>query len=135
ALIALLLIVVATSGWLLTMRGADMPEVLTLNNRGVGYMEQFNYPEAEQSFRQVVHKAPRWLPGQINLAIALLNQNTPKSLADATEILGRVLVKDRDNPHAHYCLGIILNQSGQIAEAGPHFEAVTRIDPSDPGGW
>ncbi len=117
---------------------AGMAEVLKLNNQGVGWIEQFDYPGAEKAFRRVVDKAPDWLPGRINLAIALLNQNSSATLDEASNMLRGVLAEDPDNPYAHYSLGIILTQNGGPAsmdEACQHFAAVTRIDPRDPGGW
>src|SRR5947209_8017542 len=51
----------------------DMAGVLHANNLGVGDMEQFRFADAAERFRQVRSLAPDWLPGRINLGIALLN--------------------------------------------------------------
>ncbi|MBI3465090.1 MAG: VCBS repeat-containing protein, partial [Planctomycetes bacterium] len=112
----------------------DMTEILRLNNLGVGHMEQYNYADAENAFRDIVAKAPDWIPGRVNLAIALLNQNKAEPLAESAAILRDILKADPNNPHAHYSLAIILNQSGE-REAAEHFEAVTRIDSADPHAW
>src|SRR5438477_12346596 len=50
----------------------DMARVLAANNRGVGHMEQFKFPEAVEDFEEVVRLAPDWLPGRINRAIAVM---------------------------------------------------------------
>ncbi len=42
---------------------------------GLGYMEQYEYAEAVEAFREVHRRAPGWIPGSINLAIALLNDS------------------------------------------------------------
>ena len=47
--------------------------VMTAHFKGLGYMEQYKYAEAADCFREVRRLAPGWIPGSINLAIALLN--------------------------------------------------------------
>ncbi len=113
----------------------SMSEVLRVNNRGVGLMEQFAYKAAAMIFEEVVHMAPDWRPGHINLGIALLNLNTPESKDRATRILRNVLAKEPNNLHAHFCLGIIFHEQGNIEEAYPHFETVTRLDPQGADAW
>src|SRR5690348_6581806 len=51
----------------------QLAPVLEANLVGRGLMEQFKYGEAADSFREVHRLAPGWIPGSINLAIALLN--------------------------------------------------------------
>ena len=46
---------------------------------GLGYMEQYEYREAVEAFREVHDRAPGWIPGSINLAIALLNDSGVKA--------------------------------------------------------
>ena len=115
----------------------DMAEIAKLNNRGIGLMDQLSatkYAEAAAVFQEIVDKAPDWQPGKINLAIALLNTAEPANLDRAVAIFNEVLSKS-DDPHAHYCLGIILVYRNDIAAAAPHFEAVTKIDPGDAHAW
>jgi hypothetical protein len=121
----------------------DMLAVLKANNRGVGYMEQYDFAEAVPVFEQVVDMAPDWLPGRINLGIALLNQQgeagarqkTSPNLEKARAVFEEILRQDKDNPYAHYCLGIILVNEFPADEAVAHFKAVTRIDPKDAYSW
>src|SRR6267142_2653285 len=78
----IILVVLLIIGWRLKWGAMpvvepDKPvtaEVLELNNRGVGFMEQFEYADAARLFEQVVEKAPDWIPGQVNLGIAVYNQ-------------------------------------------------------------
>src|SRR5438874_10435624 len=70
-------------GWHMFQRTSDAPKpppdmvkVMEFNTRGVGYMEQFRYADAEAEFAKITDAAPDWLPGHINLAMALFNQNT-----------------------------------------------------------
>ncbi len=105
------------------------------NVRGVGLMDQFDYAAAAQAFEEAVRLDPVWLPGQINLGIALLNTNEPANLQRALDLFQKVLDKDPDNVHAHYCMGIIYFYRNQLAEAAQQFETVTRLDPNDPHAW
>ena len=45
---------------------------------GLGHMEQYEYAKAAENFRKVHELAPGWIPGSINLAIALLNDTGVK---------------------------------------------------------
>ena len=111
------------------------------NLRGIGHMERFEYPAAVTDFEEVVRLDPDWLPGQINLGIALLNaasENQEKRqeiLKRASDIFRKVLEHDPDNLHAHYCLGLICLDQGRLGEAAPQFETVTRLDPTDAYAW
>jgi tetratricopeptide (TPR) repeat protein len=125
----------------------DMLAVYRANNRGVAYIEQFKdgYEKAVNEFEQVVEMAPEWLPGKINLGIGLLNlargggfkeEEKKQIYQRAIGLFNDVLAREPDNPHAHFCLGIIYYETDyNLQEARPHFEAVTRIDPNDPYGW
>jgi hypothetical protein len=116
----------------------DMKAVLEANNQGVGLTEQFKYAEAAAAFEKVVTLAPDWMPGRINLGIALLNTNTAPNIARARELFDGVLRQEPENPYAHFCLGILLRHEGNPDEqeaAAAHFEAVARLDPEDASAW
>lgn len=123
------------AAWWWTHRQPDMVAVLHANNRGVGHMERFEYEKAAAAFQECVAMAPNWRPGRVNLGIALLNTADEKNLDRAVQIFRDILKEDPDDPYAHYCLGIILQYRKQPDEVAPHFEAVTRIDPSDASAW
>ena len=128
---------------------AELSAVMAAHFRGLGYMEQYEYAKAVESFREVHRRAPGWIPGAINLAIALLNDTGTKveeakgagggsplgNFDEALDLLARVLDRDAGNPYAHFCRGIILEQQGRMLEAHRHFERVTEIDPSDAAAW
>ncbi|MCI0460611.1 MAG: FG-GAP-like repeat-containing protein, partial [Gemmataceae bacterium] len=135
--------------WFATPTPPDMTAVLAANTRGVGLMDQYRYEEAVKAFEEVVKSAPDWVPGRINLGIALMNagqeqkQGAPEqapqgrkhpNLKRATDLFREILKQEPQNPHAHYCLGIIL-QYQETGESLSHFEAVTRIDPRDAAAW
>jgi Flp pilus assembly protein TadD len=104
-------------------------------NRGVGLMEQFNFDAAAKEFARARTAAPEWLPARINHAIALLNTATDPNLDRARDELAAVLRDHPHDPHAHFCQGIIALHRNELDVAEPHFEAVTKIDPSDASGW
>ena len=144
-LVALILIGGVAAWWFFGWnreKPIDMVAVLRLNNRGVGQMEKFQYEEAIKSFDELIALAPDWQPGKINLGIALLNSPDSKyppvedpNLHRATRLFKEILKKDSDNPHAHFCLGVIFKYQNKIEEAKKHFAEVTRIDPHDPHAW
>src|SRR5262249_19616890 len=119
----------------ITSHPIDKVAIFRENNRGVGYMERFNYAKALESFERVNQMDPDWLPGKINLGIALLNIDDEQNRTRAIELFQGMLRQDADNPYAHFCLGILLNYRGLSEEAATHFEAVTRIDPNDAHSW
>jgi tetratricopeptide (TPR) repeat protein len=137
----LVLLVVALIGLAIWWRAQpDMIAVLQANNIGVGHMERFEKQQAVEAFEKVGKLAPRWVPGQVNLGIALLVRNDKDGnrhvdLERAVSIFNNVLRQEPDNPYAHYCLGFIFAFVGKQPEAATQFEAVTRIDPNDAQSW
>src|SRR5262249_13158652 len=95
-------------------RAVDPERLCAANNKGVGLMERFAYAEAARAFEAVVEMAPDWLPGRINLGIALLNaggtgkdpEDQERNLKRTRKVFEDVLRLDPDNKHAHHCLGL-----------------------------
>ena len=115
---------------------ADMVAAMSVNNRGVGLMEMFDYEEAVKAFDEVGKLAPDWLPGKINLGIALLNTRKPENMQRAVELYQNILKEEPQNPYAQFCLGVIFDEyKNNPEQARPFFEQVTRIDPSDAHAW
>lgn len=117
----------------------DMAKVVHANNQGIGYAENFQWPKAVDAFEEVVRLAPDWLPGRINLGIALLNNtDTPSSLERSRSVFQKILEQEPENPYAHFCLGILMTHEGkpeEIETAAAHFKVVTRVDPNDAAAW
>ncbi len=134
-LVALAMALTWAGWWYAKRTQADLLAALEANNRGVGHMERFEYDSAVAEFEQAVQLAPDWLPGRINLGIALLNTDRPPELERARQIFEGVLGKDADNPYAHFCLGILLKYQRDPEPAIRHFEAVLRRDPKDASAW
>ena len=64
--------------------------ILTHFNRGVGLMDRFQPVEAIKEFEAVVGLAPEWVPGRLNLGIALLNAQSDVYYVRAEKELARV---------------------------------------------
>jgi tetratricopeptide (TPR) repeat protein len=127
-----------------------LPEIMAAHLAGLGRMERFEYAQAADEFRKVHEIAPDWVPGTINYVIALLNDTGLKeeqkkknrggpdfknNFDEALALLAAVLKREPNNPHAHYCRGIILQYQGEMASAHADFSKVTELDPSDGSGW
>lgn len=125
-------------------------EVLRVHQRGVGHMERYvEYPQAIAAFREVHKLAPDWIPGSINLAIALLNSSGaeaeeakhgaagsgPSHFDEALALLDDVLKRDPENLSALFCRGIILEYLGQLDAAHAAFAEVNKRDPHDAHTW
>src|SRR5262249_43814109 len=114
----------------------SLSQVMRSHFEGLGYMEQYEYAKAVERFRKVHELAPGWIPGAINMAIALLNDTgvkveaakkarggagtPPDNFDEALKLLADVLDREPDNPYAHFCRGIILEQQGSLGEAHRH---------------
>ncbi|MFM8933284.1 MAG: FG-GAP-like repeat-containing protein [Gemmataceae bacterium] len=113
----------------------ESPEWLDRMNRGLAYLEQFNYEPATHQYEQALAIKPKDVATRINLAIALLNQAKPETLDKAVELLRGVLADQPENPYANYCLAIILQYRNDVEGALPHFEATAKASPDDAHAW
>ena len=138
--IVLLILLLAAAGgaaWWWRHRPVDWEAVYAQNNHAIAIMEGYHYSDAIPEFEKVVQMAPDWVPGRINLGIALLNAGGddsslfPRCKATFEEVLRR----QPDNPNAHFCLGILLMYQKDPAEAIRHFEAVLQKEPDDAYTW
>ncbi len=50
-----------------------LDSILKAHYHGLGSIERYDYEKAAESFRKVHELAPQWIPGSINLAIALMH--------------------------------------------------------------
>src|SRR6516225_1898790 len=123
--------------WWWRHRAVDWEAVYAQNNHAIAVMEGYHYVEAIPEFEKVVQMAPDWLPGRINLGIAELNASgddqslLPRCKATFEEVLRR----EPDNPHAHFCLGLLVMYQKDPSEAVRHFQAVLQKDPDDAYSW
>jgi hypothetical protein len=135
--VVLLLAAAGAGAWWWMHRPVDWEAVYSQNNRAIAIMDAFHYAEAIPEFEKVVQMAPDWLAGRINLGIALLNAggDDASKLPRCRTVFEEVLRRDPDNPHAHFCLGLLLMYQKDSTEAVQHFEAVLKKDPADAYSW
>ena len=112
-----LMAAVGIFAWRRVATHTDMVRVVHANNQGIGYAEQFQWSQASAAFEEVVRLAPEWLPGRINLGIALLNNtDTPGALEKSRALFEKILKQEPKNPYAHFCLGILMRHEGKPEE-------------------
>ena len=95
-------------------------------------MGRFDYADAAKAFGAVASARPDALDAQVNLAIALLNQQKSEDVARSESVLReRVLAIDARHRRGRYVLALLLLNDGRTAEALPHFRDVADADPPD----
>ncbi len=125
----------------------QLDNVIRAHYQGLGAMERYDYHTAAEAFREVHERAPGWIPGSINLAIALLNdtgnqeteaQKSAKPSAigstgfdKALALLAGVIEHDPSNLHAHYCRALINEDLGKLADANRDYQKVANTDQRD----
>ena len=130
----------------------ELDKVVRAHFEGLGHMERYEYRLAGDSFREVHERAPGWIPGSINLAIALLNDTGTQAAAAkkrggetavgnnfdaALGLLDAVVARQPDNLNAHYCRGLILEFLGgeNTRKAHQDFVFVAEKDSADGHAW
>jgi Tfp pilus assembly protein PilF len=109
--------------------------VVEAMNRGVGFMGQYRYDDAVQSFDEVLRLAPGLTEAQVNLAIARFNRNRKEDPDTASRELTAVLAREPGNLRALYFQAIVLQNVGRAEEAVPILEQVVRARPEDGAAW
>ena len=102
-----------------------------LNDRGVALMGQYEYATAEETFAEVVDRAPFWLDARVNWAIATLNRQREGDERRALEILGDILEQDPDHARAIYVSGILHLYLGNAEPAETLLRRAVDADPDD----
>ncbi|MGH9310601.1 MAG: FG-GAP-like repeat-containing protein [Vicinamibacterales bacterium] len=100
------------------------------NNRGVAFLEQFNYPDAAQAFGEALKIYPDLAIARLNLAIALLYEGNP---AEAVVAARQAAEKMSDAPQAHFVLGLAARADDKLDVAVSAFSEVLKLDPTDAG--
>ncbi|RPJ87578.1 MAG: tetratricopeptide repeat protein, partial [Acidobacteria bacterium] len=99
------------------------------NNRGVAFLEQYEFRPASEEFRKALEARSNFIPARVNLGIAYYYlADYPK----AAEQFREALKQDPKQPHAHFMLGLIVGKEKNREEAFQHFREVLAIDPEDP---
>jgi len=109
---------------------APPEEAYRANNRGVGLLEQYSFPEAVAELKKAVALAPDYAQARINLAIAQLHE-PDVAAAKASAIEAGKLAPD--SPQPPYLLALIARAEGNGEEAERYLRRVRALDPNDPG--
>ena len=120
--------------------------ILREHYRGVEFIERYDYEHAAEAFPKVHELAPQWIPGSINLAIALMHQSGPRRndpglpgegdrRIEALDLLNDVILRDPKNPHARYCRGLMFVGLDATKKAHADFQVVVEQGPSDANAW
>src|SRR5262245_44823189 len=79
----------------------DAVRLVALENRRIASLERYDYTLAEAPLREASGLAPTWIPGRVNLALALIHAG-PEKRAEARALLDGVLAEKPDEPHAAF---------------------------------
>ena len=128
----------------------QLASVMDAHYRGLGAMERYEYAQAAEAFREVHQKAPGWIPGSINLAIALLNlggeeaekakqqgsdglDGAPKkNIDEADRLLTEVIARRPRNASALFSRGSSSSSRPCSKRPRPTFARSPRSIPSTP---
>ncbi len=114
----------------------DEDAALSAVASGTRLLEQFRHAEAEERFTAALRHRPDWLPAQVDLAIAQMNQLDPESAVRAEASARQALVLAPDDARALYVLSYVLAERlGRPAEALASLRRACELEPSDAHAW
>jgi Flp pilus assembly protein TadD len=139
---AITTLIVALSGLACTQRRPGSPDAwqaldpaVQANNRGVAFMEQYDYAAAVEAFAQALGLAPKSGEVRVNLAMATFNRAARGDLEHAEQLLDEVLQDEPNNVRALYFRGITHQYGGRDEPAISCFERALRLVPDDACTW
>ena len=106
-------------------------EVVRENNRAVGLMGQYENTAAGQIFARLAAAHPEQWTLRSNLAIALLNRQSPGDEQRAFDLATALLIDAPEHLPARYVAGLAALYLGRVDQALPHLLAVADADPRD----
>lgn len=109
---------------------AQREDAYRANNLGVAQLEQFNHKQGAELFRRALTLDPQLKIAQINLAIALFNQQEVEAALTAAQ---KAIEISPERPQPHYILGLIARNQNRTEDAVALFRRVLAIDPNDVG--
>ena len=100
-------------------------------NTGAGLMGQFEFTKAQAAFAQAVALSPDNPYGQLDVAIAVLNQTSDDAQERAIALFAPLLKNPLVGTHASYCTGLAQLFLGRPSEALPYFRACAESNPTN----
>ena len=107
-------------------------ELVATWNRSNLAMDQFKFSDAAAGYQKVVDRIPHQADAWVNLAIAVMNQDSSEAFNDANSHLRKALELDPKHLQANHCHGVLLRHLGENEEAEVRFRTVLELDPHDP---
>jgi tetratricopeptide (TPR) repeat protein len=95
-------------------------------NLGIFYAERFDWGDAESAYRTALRLDPNFVPALVNLADLYRIKNEDEK---GEPLLREALEREPKNADAHEALGLWLVRQDRKAEALPHFERASRLEP------
>ena len=109
---------------------SDLEAAYRANNRGVALLEQFDYGQAVEAFRDALTRDPSMRLARINLPIALFYDGKNMDAAEQARAASRAYP---DAPQPLFILGLAARADNRMDEAADAFRRVLRLDPDDVG--
>src|SRR6187549_1971289 len=131
-LVLVLSLVVLTAACTAGCRGSsqDSERAYHANNRGIAFLERFEYPQAAAAFRDALQIDSGLGVAHLNLSLALLYSEDPTAADREAAEAERLLP---DAPQPAYVRGLIARAENRSDDALREFERVRRIDADDAG--
>ncbi len=98
------------------------------NNRGTGYMDQYNFEKAVEEFKKALSIDPDFAIARVNLGIAYYNL---REYENALKELKKGLRLKPGQPNALFVLGLVYKATNRIDDAISKFSQVLKLDPED----
>ena len=106
---------------------------LSYNNLGTVFLKLQRTEEAIASFRKALDLNPAYGKAHVNLGIVLLQQGKPEAAREAfeaaREAFEAVLTIRPDDPLAHYFIGTLLDEQGDMEGAERRYRKALAVDP------
>jgi len=115
----------------LAAQAAGEPEdrAFRYNNRGMAYLEQYEFRPAAEEFAKALKIKPDFIPALVNSGIAHYYLT---DYSKAAEQFLQVTKVDPAQPHANFMLGVLRSKEKDREKALAHFGNVLAVDPEDP---
>src|SRR5258706_1509544 len=111
---------------------AKTPALVGHMNRGLDFLERYDYAGAAASFRKAAELVPGFYPAQFDYAISLVNDQKDPAAAEKALRAAAALAPKEAAPR--YMLGILLTQGvspPRTKEAEEEFRAASALAPED----
>ncbi len=110
---------------------ARAAKLIALENRGIAFLERYDYAQALPPLRGAHEIAPTWIPGRLHLALALIH-STRGDGGEAKALLDGILAEDPAQPHAAFLAAWLSERSGETDVAAKLYETAYRATAKDP---